>query len=217
MSDNRNAREAAMDSLRQGSTDSAAVEAYYDGWAEDYDRTLSGWNYKAPAETAEALSGLLGPGARILDIGCGTGLVGAALAERMDCVLSGLDISAEALSIAKAGGAYAELDRHDLQDLPLPVDTDGFDSAVCVGVLTYIEEREALLREACRAVRAGGIVYFTHRTDLWRQQDFDGVIDALTAAGCWHDPRVRRDCAYLPENADFGDEIRVHHVLARVA
>lgn len=217
MSDGKTARQAAMDSLRQGSTDSAAVEAYYDGWAEDYDRTLHDWNYKAPTEAAETLAGLLPPGAEILDVGCGTGLVGAALSARLDCRLGGLDISAEALSIATAGGYYAEVGRHDLQRLPLPADTDSYDAAVCIGVLTYIETPEALLKDVCRVVRPGGIVYFTHRSDLWERQAFDRVIDAMTAGSYWQAPRIRRDCAYLPNNADFGDEIRVHHVLARIA
>ena len=41
-------------SLRQGSKDSRAVEAYYDGWAQSYDETLSNWRYSAPDDAAES-------------------------------------------------------------------------------------------------------------------------------------------------------------------
>jgi predicted TPR repeat methyltransferase len=217
MGDERGAEETAMGSLRQGSTDSQAVEAYYDGWAEAYDATLRGWNYRAPAETAETLAGLLAPGAHVLDVGCGTGLVGAALSETLDCTLDGIDISLQALSIAASGGHYAGVTRHDLQQVPLPAESDRYDAAVCIGVMTYIARPTALLRDLCRVVRGGGLILFTHRSDLWQEQDFDRVLEALTAEGLWEAPQVRRDRAYLPDNEDFGDEIRVHHVLARVA
>lgn len=205
-----------FDSLLAGSTDSAATEAYYDDWAETYDATLNEWAYRTPTEVATVLAGHLAPGARVLDVGCGTGLFAAALSARWDGIIDGIDISAASLEIAGAKGLYGQLMRHDLQATPLPLDTDGFDAAACVGVLTYIEDAPALLAELCRIVRPGGVLAFTQRDDRWAAAGFDGLLADFTARGLWSAPKVGAARAYLPGNDDFADKVRVIPVLCRV-
>ncbi len=203
--------------LKAGSTDSHATEAYYDDWAADYDATLRRWNYQAPDDAVAILAPHLAAGARILDVGCGTGLFAQALKARVTCHVDGLDISAASLEIAERNGDYGTLQRHDLQETPLPVADDGYDAAACIGVLTYIEDSEALLADLCRVVRAGGFVHFTQRDDRWREIAFDGVLQRLTERGLWQPVTVSEPKPYLPENDDFGADIRVIHALYRVA
>ncbi len=203
-------------SLKDGSTDSAAVAAYYDDWAGTYDATLKDWAYRAPADAAAALYRVLRPGAEILDVGCGTGLFGQALSAGLDCRIEGIDISAASLDIARDRGVYARLHRHDLQTTPLPPVGNAFDAAACVGVMTYIEDPAALLADLCRIVRPGGHILFTQRDDRWAEKGFDALVAGLAARRLWTPLTISEPKPYLPENEEFGDSIRAIHVLCRV-
>lgn len=211
------AETSGFTSLRQGTTESRAVQDYYDDWAERYDETLSEWAYQAPGDACDLLAPRLDAGARVLDVGCGTGLLGRALRSRGDYVVDGLDISAASLKLAEEHGGYARLRQHDLQVLPLPVQDNAYDAAASVGVLTYIEEAEALLRDLCRCVRPGGAIAFTQRTDLWRDRAFPEMIARMEGDGLWTRLHVSPPREYLPGNEDFGEEIKVIHTLCRVA
>lgn len=204
------------DWLKDGTTDSADVAAYYDDWAATYDATLEDWNYQAPAEAAAVLGEKLTAGDRVLDVGCGTGLFGQALARRLKCRIDGLDISAASLAIADKRGVYDRLQRHDLQVTPLPVADDAFDAAACVGVLTYIEDAAGLLADLCRVVRPGGHILFTQRDDRWAEKKFDALITDLEKRGLWTPVTISEPLPYLPGNDDFADAIRVIRVLCRV-
>ncbi|MHA6345174.1 class I SAM-dependent DNA methyltransferase [Roseivivax sp. CAU 1761] len=201
--------------LRDGSTDSAAVEQYYDAWAEGYDAALDEWQYRAPEEAAARLAARLSPGAKVLDAGCGTGRFGAALARQAEVTLTGLDLSAASLEQARARGVYASLARHDLQDLPLPVAEASLDAAASIGVLTYIEEAAPLLADIGRAIRPGGWLIFTQRSDLWQTRGGPAMLDALARDAGLDAVEVTAPRPYLPGNAEFGDEIGVIYVTCR--
>jgi predicted TPR repeat methyltransferase len=203
-------------SLREGTTDPCAVETYYDHWADGYDDTLQSWQYRAPEDAATLLAPYLGADARILDVGCGTGLLGNAIRERANVKMHGLDISSASIEQAAARGIYEQLLQHDLQKVPLPVAEDSYDVAASVGVLTYIADAETLLRDLCRAVRSGGVIAFTQRTDLWENRGFEDMIARIEADGLWKRKHVSAPMPYLPGNAEFADEIRVIHTLCEV-
>ena len=76
----------------------------YDDWAEDYDRhLLSEFGYISPRIAAEELARVLEPkDAQIIDYGCGTGLVGEALAATGYRRVDGVDISTGMLEQARA-------------------------------------------------------------------------------------------------------------------
>ena len=202
--------------LVTGSTNSAVIEAYYDEWAETYDATLKDWDYQAPAEAAATLSSYLKPGANILDVGCGTGMFSKAMSVGLECRIEGIDISASSLAIAKKHGIYDGLRQHDLQITPLPFDSDAFDAAACVGVLTYIEDATDLLVDLCRVVQPGGYVLFTQRDDRWVEKGFAAVIDRLQALQLWKIISISEAKPYLPKNDQFGNGIRVIQVLCNV-
>lgn len=202
--------------LKDGLPDAAAVSSYYDDWAGSYDETLAAWNYAAPEDSSSLIGPHLAPGARILDVGCGTGLLADALSRKGDYLIDGIDVSALSLEQARQREAYDRLMQHDLTQLPLPVREDGYDGATCVGVLTYFDDAEPLLSELCRCVRSDGMITFTQRTDLWEKQDFSRVIDALDRKGLWSVVEVGAPRPYLPGNDDYGSSIEVIHTLCRV-
>ena len=206
----------AFGSLKVGSIDTAAIESYYDDWANAYDQDLQEWDYRAPAEAADQLASHLSNVSIVLDVGCGTGLFAKALASQCECTITGIDISAASLEKARHLDIYSDLLRWDLQQLPLPFETSQFDAVASVGVMTYIAQPRALLTDLCRIVKPSGHLLFTHRDDRWKEQDFDLLMEELEASGVWEildisDPRL-----YLPRNAEFGDDIKVVFAFCRV-
>jgi len=204
-------------SLKEGSTNSAAIAAFYDEWAKTYNVTLKNWDYQAPENAAASLSQHLKPGDSILDIGCGTGLFAKAMSRHMDCQIEGLDISEASLEIAKKSGNYSRLRCHNLQTTPLPAGDNAFDAAVCVGVMTYIEDAAGLLADLCRVVRSGGYILFTQRDDRWAEKDFDSLMNSFQQRRLWTPLKVSKAMPYLPKNEEFSDSIRVIQVLCQVA
>jgi predicted TPR repeat methyltransferase len=186
------------DWLLQGTTDPGEVAGRYDEWAESYDDDLVSWSYQAPSVTAEIVVTRVPDARSVLDVGCGTGLVGKALRAR-GCAarIVGLDISQASLRVAEQSDAYDSLERADLQQ-PLDVKDNAVDALVCAGVMTYLPDVEAVWREFARVVRPGGIVISTQREDLWEPRRCQEVIDRLETDGVWTPLDVSGPAPYLP-------------------
>jgi SAM-dependent methyltransferase len=94
--------------------------------------------------THEVVLGLVPDGARVLDVGCATGYLGAALAER-GCRVWGLDQDERALQSAAA--AYEEVRAIDLERTDdLPWAEGSFDVVVAADVLEHLRDPVAVLR-----------------------------------------------------------------------
>ena len=156
--------------LREGVHDPTAVAEVYDTWATDYDADLAQWDYRAPQLTVDRLSAAQSGAAPVLDVGCGTGLVGRLLGASGFTDVSGIDLSARSLELAEATGAYRELRQVDLQASPIPWDDDHFAALTCVGVMTYLPDVAEVVAEFCRVVEAGGSILFTQREDIWAER-----------------------------------------------
>lgn len=101
----------------------------------------------------------IGPGASLLDAGCGTGRYAVELARR-GFVVTGVDRSSELLALARRrpveATARVRFEPGDLLALPTSAE---FDAIVCRGVLNDLvepAEREAVLGGFARALRPGG-------------------------------------------------------------
>jgi len=204
------------DWLLQGTTDPREVADRYDEWAESYDDDLDSWSYRAPAVVAETVATRQPDVGSVLDVGCGTGLVGQALRAR-GCTarLQGLDISQTSLRLAEQTGAYDRLEPADLQQ-PLDVEDDGVDALVCVGVMTYLPDVEAVWREFARVVRPGGLVVVTQREDVWEPRGCQEIIDRLASDGVWTPLDVSGPAAYLPKASGGMADLGCYYVTARV-
>lgn len=199
-----------------GGGDVADVAAHYDGWAERYLADLDRWGYQAPGRVARTVT-VQRPQARtLLDVGCGTGMVGQALrAAGCEAELTGLDISEASLEVARRSGAYAVTRVADLQQ-PLALDDDSFDVVVCVGVMTYLPDTEAVWRELARVARPGGLVSLTQREDLWQPRECRAVVDRLTAAGVWTPLEIAGPAPYLPDADGALAELGAYYLTAEV-
>ena len=195
------------------------VRGYYDALAGTYDATLASWGYDAPACVASLLmqSWRDGGGPRtVLDAGCGTGLAGRALRDAgYDGALLGVDLSPDSVVRAAERGIYDAVVVGDLNG-PLEYPDGSVDAVVCVGVLTYVPDVAAVWGEFCRVTRPGGFVVLTQRDDIWRERRCNEILDALERDGRWAAVHLSAPSRYLPGNADFGDEILVRYLAARV-
>ncbi|MEU9376043.1 class I SAM-dependent methyltransferase [Streptomyces sp. NPDC048255] len=128
----------------------------YDRFAEAYaaenEENLVNAYYERPGMLA--LAGDVA-GRRILDAGCGSGALSAALRDR-GAVVTGIDASAGMLALAKRRlGDEATLHLVDLSD-PLPFADGAFDDVVASLVLHYLEDWGPVLAELRRVLRPGG-------------------------------------------------------------
>ncbi|MFD0352364.1 class I SAM-dependent DNA methyltransferase [Streptomyces sp. NPDC127110] len=128
----------------------------YDSFAEVYsaenENSLVNAYYERPALLA--LAGDVA-GRQVLDAGCGSGPLSAALRDR-GAVVTGIDASAGMLALARRRlGDGVALHQVDLND-PLPFDDDAFDDVVASLVLHYLEDWAPTLAELRRVIRPGG-------------------------------------------------------------
>ncbi len=139
----------------------------YESWAEGYERDMrENMGYVGPAIAAEALAPLLPQDAVVLDVGCGTGLVGSELARRTEAIIDGMDISQEMLAKAAQKGVYRTLEEADLTQ-PLAAKDNSYDAVICVGVFTNGHVGPEALDEMARVAKPGAPLVFTVHQDVW--------------------------------------------------
>lgn len=94
-----------------------------------------------------------GPGIRLLDLGCGTGLL-PALAHDRGAEVVGLDIAPALLAVAERLVPEAELHVADVQRLPFA--DASFDAVTAVNAFPFAADPVAAIGEAARVLRPGG-------------------------------------------------------------
>lgn len=136
--------------------------AVTDRWHEGapYERYIGRWSRLVAERFVDGLP--LEPGARWVDVGCGTGaLTAAAIARWAPATIVGVDPSEGFLAVASerpgvAGRAGARFLVGDAQHLPLP--DDSADAVVSGLVLNFVPDPAAALVEAVRVAAPGALV-----------------------------------------------------------
>lgn len=149
-------------SLGDGDVPGAAPESYvaaiFDKAAATFDEQLvNRLEYRGPQLLGEALSQVLGAraaGLHILDLGCGTGLMGTAL-RPLARRLSGVDLSGAMLARAQTSGVYDELCHAEIITY-LSTHEEQFDLIVAADVLNYFGDLSPVFRAIARRLRPGG-------------------------------------------------------------
>ena len=127
------------------------------------------------------------PGQRVLDVGCGTGVV-AISARRAGAIVTGLDLTPDLLAVAKENAAIAEMDditwkEGDVEKLPY---RDGeFDVVLSQFAHIFAPRPEVAVKEMLRVLKSGGLIAF----NTWPPELMIGRMFALAAR-------------YLPPPAD---------------
>lgn len=164
--------------LTASSTDE--LMGVYDGWADAYEQELlEEWGYTSPQKAVQLLSDIMTlQGMRVLDAGCGTGLVGALLKKSGAASLTGIDYSPGMLAKAEAKQVYDSLDKMDMNE-PLTLPSNSFDATTCIGTFTATHVKPDAVRELVRVTRSGGALVFTVRDEYWQATNFVDLITEL--------------------------------------
>ena len=135
---------------------------------------------------------------KIIDVGCGTGLVGLELQNLGFSNFDGIDISQEMIDIAQGRG-YSSLFLGNLNK-SLPIASNSYDAALCVGVFTHGHVGPERFSELIRIVKTQGIICFTINEDVYESYGFDIAIKNLESENVWevldikkHDYMVKKN------------------------
>jgi SAM-dependent methyltransferase len=130
---------------------------FFDLWSRVYDAPLVQRVVYRPVQ--DAIMKALGDPARVLDVGCGTGLLTARLArERPTAAVTGLDFSFGMLEQAAASrAAPATWVQGDAMRLPFASGT--FGAITCTESFHWYPDQAAALREFHRVLGAGGRLF----------------------------------------------------------
>ena len=200
-----------FNSLVSGVGNLTKTRKYYDDWSKNYDETLKLWNYQAPKKSIQFLKETINTKPKnILDLACGTGLFGTELKKNYPkSYIYGSDISKKSLKIALEKKIYIKLQIKNFEQLHHY--KIKFDLISLIGSMTYCKNFEKFFANINKNIKKKGFVLFTHRVDLWKQQDFISILKK-------HQKKLRiikisRPINYLPLNKDFKNRIKIKIVL----
>ena len=108
------------------------------------------------------------PGARVADIGCGTGIWIDRLAEEYQIEGFGIDVSMDSLVSAKQEtNSNGQFSLADAYSLPFP--NDEFDVVLSLDTLEHVQDHRAFIEELQRVTSPGGTVFLwsINRNQRW--------------------------------------------------
>ena len=161
------------------SKDLLNLEKVYDLWGKEYDIDLFDEGYSFPIVSAALVAKyVIRKKTKILDAGCGTGLIAAALAILNYKNIIGIDFSKGMLAVAKKRKLYKFLKKVDLtKKIPFP--SNIFGTTLCFGVITKGHLGPEILDELIRVTKKGGFLIFTATQPVYNTLKFRNKISLL--------------------------------------
>lgn len=151
------------------------VRDLYDGFADMYDQQLvAGLKYKLPREVAATIRKLYPENAfNVLDLGCGTGLLGVCLGP-FDGALVGVEISERMVAQAARHNLYHRFHTVDLLDALEATPQALYDVIAALDVFVYVGDLTRAIPDALRILKPGGHLIFS--CELAREDEADLVL-----------------------------------------
>ena len=185
--------------------DPAETKALYRDWAETYDGTMmDGLAYVSPMKIAALLAEhVTDRDPRVLDVGCGTGLLATFLAEQGFGRIDGLDYSAEMLAVAQAKGRIGQSFLRDLNE-PLNMDGERFGALASTGTFTHGHVGGGCLPGLFELLEQGGLLVCTVHQDVWDAGGFGETLAHLEDAGAVEIVERKADRLFETDEAPTG-------------
>ena len=168
-------------------TTSEELLKYYQDWTKKnkYNQDMVNWKYTAPKETVSILKKYaLNKNCKILDAGCGTGLVGIELKKCGYSNIEGVDFSQNMLDLVPQD-IYKEIEKIDLNKF-LKFKNNAYDVVMCVGTFTYGHVKPQALDELIRITKNRGLICFTINEGIYKEYGFDNKIKELSDKKSWN-------------------------------
>jgi predicted TPR repeat methyltransferase len=140
----------------------AYVSSFFDHYAETFeDHLVTALSYRGPAQLEAAVARQDRQNfAHVIDLGCGTGLCGAALRAKAD-VLTGVDLSPLMVARARSKEIYDELHVASIAQFLQEATDASADLLLAADVFIYAGDLDPVLSEAARVLRPNGLFAFT--------------------------------------------------------
>jgi predicted TPR repeat methyltransferase len=144
-----------------GRSTARAPEGYvtnlFDGVARQFERHLvEELEYHVPEALAKLVLPALKAESCVIDLGCGTGLVGKALAAAGARIV-GVDLSARMLEIAAQRGVYATLEKGELAEVLARYPAGSVHAVLAADVFIYIGDLAAVFAAVARLLAPQGL------------------------------------------------------------
>jgi ubiquinone/menaquinone biosynthesis C-methylase UbiE len=126
-------------------------------------------------------------GERVVDVGCGTGIVARVAAEQVGANGSvvGVDINEQMLDVARAASEASSLSidwrQGPAEDLPLP--RSSFDAVLSQQAFQFFEDRSRALAEMRRVLAPGGRLVFSVLRSIEHNRTYRPVVEAFARHG----------------------------------
>ena len=162
------------------------VEDYYDEWTVEnkYDKDMVDWNYSGPQETVALFAKHISvKDKKILDAGCGTGLVGIELKKNGFQNFDGADFSQKMLDLVPEN-IYQNLFKIDLNK-KIDIQDNTYEGITCVGTFTFGHVNPPALDEMVRICKTGSLICFTINIGIYEEYGFDKKIKELEDNNSW--------------------------------
>ncbi len=190
----------------------------YGRWAATYDKTfVEETKYVYPDKIAQVLAKHM-PKDRsftVIDVGCGTGALGEAIAKiRPKCEIEGVDISPAMLEVAqgklRADGTkvYAELHEADVTET-IYFAANYFDFLVSVGAFTIGHLGAYELIDLLCVCRSGATIVVGVNSQHWENDDFASAITEAVNNKTITKPQYEEVDIYGEGSEHHGDKGRV--------
>ena len=143
----------------------AVVKGLFDSIAHKFDEHLVvGLKYKLPKQVAGIIKDKY-PGLKlnVLDLGCGTGLLGACLG-RIDGFLIGVDLSEQMTAQALRHDVYDRFHHVNVLDALAETPASLYDVVAALDLFIYVGDLTAAIPDAHKVLRAGGNFIFSCET-----------------------------------------------------
>ena len=186
------------------------IKLVYEEWAQNYDSDndhLLG-TVSQPQCVKLVARELEDKDAKVIDVGCGTGLVGKHLKAFGFNSFDGIDISEGMLEVAKTRG-YQKLFLGSLNK-NLPINDNIYDVTFCVGVFTHGHVKSDRVSELIRITKPGGLICFTVNEGVFEEYDFKNTIVTYEKEKKWEVLFLNKD-DYMKKK-----QIQGYYCLARL-
>ncbi len=182
---NDNLRAKPIDAIHSGISlngNQEDVQSHYDVWAETYDADLGEEDYIGPKEIVNILveylnaQDILDYNAKLVDGGCGTGLVGKYLKQVGFSTIDGFDLSAGMVEKAKELTIYNRLEGAvGFAEAADVFEHDSYDIAVTCGVFTHGHVPPEAVFDFAKILKSNGLMLVSTRPSYCEETDFERI------------------------------------------